>query len=42
MAEKLLDLGVSTDIQIVPFEEIKKNLQDPKFAYDIILTGVNL
>jgi len=40
--EKLSSFGVTTQIIALPITEIKKNLQDPNFSYDIVLSGINL
>ncbi len=42
ISTKLMDLGVTTETQVLSMGDIQKNIQDPKFTYDIILTGVNL
>ena len=40
--EKLSSLGVTTEIVSLPLSDIKKNLLNPEFSYDIVLTGINL
>lgn len=42
ISTKLMDLGVTTEIQSLSMSDIQKNIQDQNFAYDMILTGVNL
>jgi hypothetical protein len=40
--EKFTSLGVTTEIVSLPLSDIKKNLANPDFSYDIVLTGINL
>lgn len=40
--QKLETLGVTVELTTLPLADIKKSLSDPKFSYDIFLTGINL
>lgn len=41
-ADKLREFGTEVQIQELPLSEIKKNLTDANFGYDIIFSGVHL
>lgn len=38
ISTKLMDLGVTTEIQSISMADLQKNIQNPAFSYDIILT----
>lgn len=42
ISTKLMDLGVTTEIQSSSMADLQKNIQNPAFSYDIILTWINL
>ncbi len=42
VSEKLQELGSETQILSMSVSDIKKNLQNPDFKYDIVLSGINL
>lgn len=42
ISDKLQELGSETQILSMSVSDIKKNLQNPDFKYDIVLSGINL